>query len=189
MRKSLLGAAVLGLLLSGCGIVQTTSHAHMKMGIAENAAVISSPRVRTYYIAADEVKWDYAPDDRNDIAGRPWNDDEKVFVENGPTRIGHVYRKSLYRAYTDATFTRRLAMPTSCPPGVKPCDDTLGMMGPVIRAVVGDTVKVVFRNNTLKETRGAAKRVGFRLGKDTKDITLDGNTVEGFAAKVDDKRK
>ena len=32
--------------------------------------------------------------------------------------------------------------------GVKPCDDTLGMMGPVIRAVVGDTIKVVFRNNT-----------------------------------------
>ena len=31
---------------------------------------------------------------------------------------------------------------------MKPCDDTLGMMGPVIRAVVGDTIKVVFRNNT-----------------------------------------
>jgi len=28
------------------------------------------------------------------------------------------------------------------------CDDALGMMGPVIRAVVGDTIKVVFRNNT-----------------------------------------
>ena len=85
MRKSLLGAAVLGLLLSGCGIVQTTSHAHMKMDMARSTAVTYVPRVRTYYIAADEVKWDYAPDDRNDIAGRPWNDDEKVFVENGPT--------------------------------------------------------------------------------------------------------
>ena len=148
MRKSLLGAAVLGLLLSGCGIVQTTSHTHMKMDMARNAAVTSVPRVRTYYIAADEVLWDYAPDDQNDIAGRPWNDDEKVFVENGPTRIGHVYRKSLYRAYTDATFKNRVPVPTSCAAGVKPCDDTLGMMGPVIRAVVGDTIKVVFRNNT-----------------------------------------
>jgi hypothetical protein len=55
--------------------------------------------------------------------------------------------------------------------------------------VQGTTANLVFRNNTLKETRGAAKRVGFRLGKDTKDITLDGNTVEGFAAKVDDRRK
>ena len=75
MRKSLLGAAVLGLLLSGCGIVQTTSHAHMKMDMARNTAVSYVPRVRTYYIAADEVLWDYAPDDRNDIAGRPWNDE------------------------------------------------------------------------------------------------------------------
>ena len=114
MRKSLLGAAVLGLLLSGCGIVQTTSHAHMKMDRARNTAVTYVPRVRTYYIAADEVLWDYAPHDRNDIAGRPWNDDEKVFVENGPTRIGHVYRKSLYRGYTDARFTHRVPVPTSC---------------------------------------------------------------------------
>ncbi|MBN9121396.1 MAG: right-handed parallel beta-helix repeat-containing protein [Planctomycetes bacterium] len=55
--------------------------------------------------------------------------------------------------------------------------------------VQGTTANLVFRNNTLKETRGPAKRVGFRLGKDTKDVTLDGNTVEGFAAKVDDRRK
>ena len=55
--------------------------------------------------------------------------------------------------------------------------------------VQGTTAGLAFRNNTLKETRGPAKRVGFRLGKDTKDITLDGNTVEGFSAKVDDKRK
>jgi len=55
--------------------------------------------------------------------------------------------------------------------------------------VQGTTVGLVFRKNQLMETRGAAKRVGFRLGKDTKDITLDGNTTEGFATKVDDKRK
>lgn len=42
---------------------------------------------------------------------------------------------------------------------------------------------------TLTEPRGLAKRVRLRLGKDTRAITLDGNTVEGFAAKVDDKRK
>jgi hypothetical protein len=55
--------------------------------------------------------------------------------------------------------------------------------------VQGTTAGLVFRKNELKETRGPAKRVGFRLGKDTKDITLDGNSVEGFAAKVDDRRK
>ncbi len=55
--------------------------------------------------------------------------------------------------------------------------------------VQGTTAGLVFRKNELKETRGPAKRVGFRLGKDTKDITLDGNTVEGFATKLDDRRK
>ena len=55
--------------------------------------------------------------------------------------------------------------------------------------VQGTTAGLVFRNNALKETRGPARRVGFRLGKDTKDITLDGNTVEGFATTVDDRRK
>jgi hephaestin len=94
------------------------------------------------------VLWDYAPHNQNDIKGAPFDDDENVFVANGPTRIGHVYRKSLYRAYTDASFTKRTVAPKSCPAGVMPCDDTLGMMGPVIRAVVGDTIKVVFKNNT-----------------------------------------
>ncbi|HEV3384902.1 MAG TPA: right-handed parallel beta-helix repeat-containing protein [Gemmata sp.] len=55
--------------------------------------------------------------------------------------------------------------------------------------VQGTTAGLVFRKNELKETRGAAKRVGFRLGKETKDISLEGNTVEGFAQKVDDNRK
>jgi manganese oxidase len=145
MRKSMVGAALLGLLLSGCGVA-TAPNAQHQNGLAP--AATTTGQLRTYYIAADQVLWDYAPDDRNDISGQPWNDDQKVFVQNGPTRIGHKYYKSLYRGYTDATFTHQIDRPTSCAPGVKPCDDTLGMMGPVIRAVVGDTIKVVFKNNT-----------------------------------------
>lgn len=55
--------------------------------------------------------------------------------------------------------------------------------------VRGTTSGLVFRKNTLKETRDPARRVGFRLAKDTKDIILNGNTVEGFAARVEDLRK
>lgn len=55
--------------------------------------------------------------------------------------------------------------------------------------VQGTTAGLVFRKNTLKETRGAARRVGFRLGKDTKEIALEGNVVEGFASEVEKKRK
>ncbi len=142
-NKLIMGAALMGLLLSGCGTLTSTPSGEAGVGAAPVPG-----QVRTYYIAADEVLWDYAPHDTNDITGDPWTDDEKVFVQNGPNRIGHIYRKSLYRGYTDASFTRRITPPTSCPAGTRPCDDTLGMMGPVIRAVVGDTIKVVFKNNT-----------------------------------------
>jgi hypothetical protein len=54
--------------------------------------------------------------------------------------------------------------------------------------VQGTTANLVFRRNVLRETRGAARRVGFRLGKDTRDVALDGNTVEGFSRPVDDRR-
>ena len=64
-----------------------------------------------------------------------------MFVANGPDRIGSTYRKSLYREYTDATFTTPEA-------ARRPSDAYLGFLGPVIRAQVGDTLKVVFRNNT-----------------------------------------
>ncbi|HET8960393.1 multicopper oxidase domain-containing protein, partial [Nocardioides sp.] len=75
--------------------------------------------------------------DSNQVTGQPFTDDENVFVQNGPTRIGDTYRKALYRAYTDATFRTRV-----------PAEPNLGLLGPVIRAEVGDTIKVVFRNNT-----------------------------------------
>ena len=70
-----------------------------------------------------------------------------VLVQNGPTRIGHVTASRS----TAATPTRRSPGAIPRRPAARPgraCDDTLGMMGPVIRAVVGDTIKVVFRNNT-----------------------------------------
>lgn len=142
--RLVIGAALVALLLAGCGTVRHDA----SPGTSGAAGAVTGGQVRTYYIAADEVLWDYAPHDRNDIAGRAWNSDEDVFVANGPNRIGRVYRKSLYRQYSDATFTQRVLPPTSCPAGTRPCDDTLGMMGPVIRAVVGDTIKVVFKNNT-----------------------------------------
>ena len=54
--------------------------------------------------------------------------------------------------------------------------------------VQGTTANLVFRRNVLRETRAPARRVGVRLGRDTKDIALDGNTATGFAAAVDDRR-
>ena len=38
--------------------------------------------IRTYYVAADIVPWDFAPDGRNSITGRPFGDEENVFIRS-----------------------------------------------------------------------------------------------------------
>ena len=95
-------------------------------------------KTRTYYIGADEVVWDYAPTGRNQITGKPFDEDADVFVASGRGRIGSRYLKCIYRGYKDASFRARLKRPSR--------DRYLGFLGPVIRAEVGDTIKVVFRN-------------------------------------------
>ena len=95
-------------------------------------------KVRTYYIAAEELVWDYAPADSNVIAGRAYSDIDKLFTARGSDRIGHVYKKAVYKGYTDSTFS------TEIPRG--PEWAHLGILGPVIHAEVGDTIKVVFKN-------------------------------------------
>lgn len=94
---------------------------------------------RTYYIAADEVVWDYAPSGTNLAEGRPFNDDEKPWMEAGPHVIGRKAKKALYREYTDDTFKTLKPRP--------PEWEHLGFLGPLVRAEVGDTIKIVFRNN------------------------------------------
>jgi manganese oxidase len=108
--------------------------------LAPGGEAASRGRTRTYYIAADEVRWDYAPLGFNNITGRPFGEAENVFVQQGPDRIGKVYVKALYREYTDATFTHRKPRP--------PKWQHLGLLGPVIQAEVGDTIVVHFKNQT-----------------------------------------
>src|SRR5690349_10653395 len=61
-----------------------------------------SRKVRTYYIAADEVDWDYAPLHKDQITG------EKFHFEDEPGSKGMldpnvtVYRKAIFREYTAA---------------------------------------------------------------------------------------
>ncbi|MBL8867421.1 MAG: right-handed parallel beta-helix repeat-containing protein [Planctomycetia bacterium] len=55
--------------------------------------------------------------------------------------------------------------------------------------VQGTTANIAFRNNTLKESRGSAKRVGIRIGSKASEISLEGNTIKGFAKDVEDRRE
>lgn len=151
-RNWLIGISLVfltALLLGGCGGGSSSGSSYQ-------------PTTRTYYIAADEVWWDYAPQNKDLVMGEDFDADELVFAGGAlfnnagsvdlapvpidaanpnfvPNQIGKVYKKVLYREYTDATFTT-----------LKPVPDQwkhLGTLGPVIRGVVGDTIKVVFKNN------------------------------------------
>ena len=82
------GSLPLALLLAGC------------------AATASSGGItRTYFLAADEVDWDYTPTDSNLITGSAWSEFDKFVVARGPDRVGHIYKKAVYHEYTDSTFT------------------------------------------------------------------------------------
>lgn len=96
-------------------------------------------KTRTYYVAADQVVWDYAPGGVNQVTGKPFGDAESFWVSTGPRQIGRVAKKALYREYTDASFTQLKPRPKEW--------EHLGFLGPLIRAEVGDTIRVVFRNN------------------------------------------
>jgi len=119
-------------------------------GLAQLPATAASPRraqdappaggqVRTYYVAAEETDWDYAPLGIDIMTGRPFEGTSAAYTQPGPKAIGHVYRKAIYREYTDATFTTRKLRPRQ--------DEYLGLLGPILRAEVGDTITVIFKNN------------------------------------------
>jgi FtsP/CotA-like multicopper oxidase with cupredoxin domain len=81
---------------------------------------------RHYYIAAEDVTWNYAPSGMDLLTGaairQPWS-------------LKLQWPKSRFIEYTDETFTTPKAQP-----------DWLGILGPVIRAEVGDEIIVEFLN-------------------------------------------
>jgi len=105
------------------------------------SAVAQQPTgvVRTYYIAADEIDWDYMPGGMDMMMGMAPSGYAKFYAQHDPHLIGRVYRKAVYREYTDGTFTHLKARP--------PSDAYLGSLGPVLHAEVGDTIRVTFRNH------------------------------------------
>jgi manganese oxidase len=130
------GLMVSLLTVSMCAEAQNpakTSSASMRMAAQAPAKVKSRPKVRTYYIAADEVEWNYLPTAPTYLLR---GERELTPV---PTAKSDTYLKAVYHEYTDDTF--KTLRPRS------PQWEHLGILGPLIRAEVGDTVKVVFKNN------------------------------------------
>ena len=128
--------------------------------------------VRTYYIAADEVDWDYTPRGRN-LAGVPHV--ETAEDEAGSGTRHRIYHKAIYREYTDATFKMLKIRPQQW--------EHLGILGPLIRAEVGDSIRVVFKNNThLSVTMHPH---GLEYKKDAEGALYNDGTAG--AAKADDQ--
>nr|XP_013809294.1 PREDICTED: hephaestin isoform X6 [Apteryx mantelli mantelli] len=92
---------------------------------------------RVYYLGIREVDWNYAPTGRNILANQSiaHNLKASVFLQPGRDRVGSTYKKSVYKQYTDSTYTTEIPKPA-----------WLGFLGPVIRAEVGDTIKVHLKN-------------------------------------------
>lgn len=104
----------------------------------QSAPAGSAGKTRIYYVAADELNWDYAPSGHDAAMGHPFDEIEKGYTESGPHRIGRVYKKAIYREYTDDTFSILKAR--------APEDEYLGLVGPILRGEVGDTIKILFKN-------------------------------------------
>jgi hypothetical protein len=85
-------------------------------------------KTRRYYIAAEIVPWDFAPSGRDDMCGFTL---PPAVVANR-TRI-----KLRYFQYTDATFTVRALN-----------NPALGVLGPMLRGVVGEYLAVTLLNRT-----------------------------------------
>ena len=67
--------------------------------------------------------------------------DADVWLKRGLNGDPPVFRKAIFHEYTDGTFmTRKPRAPEW---------EHLGLLGPVIRAEVGDRIEVTLKNNTL----------------------------------------
>lgn len=127
-------------------------------------------KLHVYFIAADEVDWDYTPRGRG-LTGTPHLEIE----DEAGAGAGHrVYRKAIFREYTDATFKTLKPRP--------PQWEHLGILGPLLRAEVGDTIQIFFKNNT--KLTSSMHPHGLSYAKDSEGALYDDGTPP--AAKKDD---
>lgn len=150
-----IGIVVLGLIVIGGMFLFATYARH------DNANGAYRPTTRTYYIAAENVTWDYAPGGMDpmthELVPFPWGEQTK-------------YDKVRYIEYTDQTFTVK-----------KPQPEWLGVLGPVIRGVQGDTLKVVFYNKADKPY--SMHPHGVRYDKDNEGASM-GMEMKGSGGNV-----
>eukprot|EP01094_Clydonella_sp_ATCC50884_P021664 TRINITY_DN4819_c0_g1_i1.p1 TRINITY_DN4819_c0_g1~~TRINITY_DN4819_c0_g1_i1.p1 ORF type:complete len:418 (-),score=94.93 TRINITY_DN4819_c0_g1_i1:393-1613(-) len=147
----------------------------------------SSTSTRTYYIAAvEDSSWKYAAEGHtNEIYNRPFTEYEQTWTHRGGSQIGSTYQKARYREYTDEQF-QKIKEPAEH-------DRHTGILGPVVRAEVGDTIRIVFANKlrfpvTFQVTglSYSKKNAGTVLpeGEETEESTEESTWVKPESTKV-----
>ncbi len=111
------------------GITPTVSAKDGDLGGHYFGQVPDAAHTRRYYIAAEPVLWDFAPEVNDAICGKP-------LPAAAPLNHQPV-SKIRYVQYTDATFQARV-----------PATPRLGIMGPVLRGITGDFLVVTFLNRS-----------------------------------------
>src|SRR6185503_18759103 len=121
--------------------------------VSLTGATAAEARTRHYYVQAEDVTWDFAPSGMDLLHCTPIPE---------PWTNSHAIEKTRYIEYTDASFSHR-----------KPQPQWLGVLGPIIRAEVGDTVVVHFRNRAPSGSYGMHPH-GFRYTKDNEGAHYQG---------------
>ena len=126
-RRSLLkGGAAAGAAIGAGGLVLKRAAADELVGLGLDPGVPSG-RVREYWIQADSFHHNLVPSGTDQMSGRTFDPDGSSYWALG------------YRAYTEG-WGRPL-------PGGDELGPNTGIPGPVLRAQVGDQMKIHFRNN------------------------------------------
>ena len=134
----------------------TIGCAALAIGSPQGAAAATT---RHYYIQAEDVVWDFAPSGQNLIHCMGTSAPCAI---PAPWTNSHTFNKVRYIEYTDASFATR-----------KPQPEWLGVLGPIIRAEEGDTVKVYFCNRSTRGSFGMHPH-GFNYTKDNEGAHYTG---------------
>lgn len=128
-----------------------------------------SGNIRRYYIAAEQVLWDYVPSGWDNFEGVPLKDSYRAAAAGITTggSLGTKWQKALYRGYTDATFNTPLPQPA-----------WNGANGPTLRAEVGDMIEILFVNK-LPEVYATMHSMGLAYNKDNEGSLYPNNTAPG----------
>lgn len=137
------------------------------------AAAAHAQTHRVYYVAAEEIEWSYGPSmDHSSVGGMAGAhglmEGQTDVKSAGPAEMesgsgmeggqlaGNSYTKVIYQEYTDQSFSRRKQRQ----------QQYLGLLGPVIRAEVGDSISFVFHNKASRPYNVHAYGVQYAKGSE-----------------------